>query len=194
MPRAGLSEERVVEEAERLVDEVGLSQLTLGALAERLNVRQPSLYKHIAGMDGLKRSISIRAKREMTNVFARAAIGKSQGDAIRAFSVAYRTWAREHPGRYEAAQRAPVLGDADDEAVSTDVVRIVFDVIGAYGLRDDDAVHAVRIVRSILHGFVTLEAGGGFSLPTDITVSFSHLVVVIGTILSSWNEPTRKVR
>ena len=194
MPRAGLSEERVVEEAERLVDEVGLSQLTLAALAERLGVRQPSLYKHIAGMDGLKRSIAIRAKREMAGVFGRAAIGKSQGDAILAFSLAYRAWAHEHPGRYEAAQRAPVPGDSDDEAVSADVVRIVFDVIGAYDLRDDDAVHAVRIMRSMLHGFVTLEANGGFGLPTDITISFSRLVGFIETILSSWNEPLGKVR
>jgi len=38
MPRAGLSEGRVVDEAEQLADEVGLSRLTLAAVAERLGV------------------------------------------------------------------------------------------------------------------------------------------------------------
>ena len=62
MPRAGLTEARVVAEAELLADDVGLSKLTLAALADRLGVRQPSLYKHVAGMEGLQRSIALRAK------------------------------------------------------------------------------------------------------------------------------------
>ncbi|HJY03666.1 MAG TPA: TetR family transcriptional regulator, partial [Streptosporangiaceae bacterium] len=51
MPRAGLTEARVVDEAEQMADEVGLSGLTLAALADRLGVRYPSLYKHVDGMD-----------------------------------------------------------------------------------------------------------------------------------------------
>ena len=54
MPRAGLNGDRVVDEAERIADEVGLANLTLAALAERLGVRQPSLYKHIDGLAGLR--------------------------------------------------------------------------------------------------------------------------------------------
>jgi hypothetical protein len=44
MRRAGLTQTRVLEEAERMAGELGLSQLTLAGLAERLGVRQPSLY------------------------------------------------------------------------------------------------------------------------------------------------------
>ena len=81
MPRAGLTESRVVEEAERIADEVGLSHLTLAALAERLGVRQPSLYKHVDGLDAVRRSIAIRAKTELADILARAAVGRSGGDA-----------------------------------------------------------------------------------------------------------------
>ena len=56
MPRAGLTAERVVNEAERLADEVGLAQLSLAALAARLGVQPPSLYKHIAGQDEIGRA------------------------------------------------------------------------------------------------------------------------------------------
>ena len=65
MARAGLSEDRVVEEAERMADEVGLQRLTLAALAESLGVRQPSLYKHIDGLPALHRSIAVRARVEL---------------------------------------------------------------------------------------------------------------------------------
>ena len=72
-----------------MADEVGLAQLTLAALAERLGVRQPSLYKHIDSMADLHRSISLQAKHEFGEVLVRAAVGRSGSDAIRAMSHAY---------------------------------------------------------------------------------------------------------
>jgi AcrR family transcriptional regulator len=186
--RAGLTESRVVDEAERIADEVGLSRLTLAALAARLGVRQPSLYKHIDGMAGLQRSLSVRGKNELAYVLARAAVGRERGDAIVSISHTYREWALEHPGRYAAAQCAPAPGDADDAAASQAVVQIVTDVLAGYQLRDDDAIDATRGLRSALHGFVTLETGGGFGLPVDIDRSFERLVCGVVTALSTWTE------
>ena len=54
---------RVFSAAAVMADEVGLSKLTLAALAERLGVRQPSLYNHIDSMAGLHRDIAVTAKR-----------------------------------------------------------------------------------------------------------------------------------
>lgn len=186
MPRAGLTEARVVDEAERMADEVGLSRLTLAALAERLGVRQPSLYKHVDGMDALRRSLAVRAKDELADVLARAAVGRERGDAITSISHAYRAWALEHPGRYAAAQRAPKPGDAEDQEAGLAVVQIVADVLAGYQLRDDDAIDAIRALRSTLHGFVTLESGGGFGLPLDVDRSFERLIRGLITALSQW--------
>jgi AcrR family transcriptional regulator len=188
LPRAGLSEERVVDEAARLADEAGLSGLTLAKLAERLGVRQPSLYKHIEGMAGLQRSISLRGKAELAEVLGPAAVGRSGGDAIHAMARAYRGWALDHPGRYEAAQRRPAPGDAEDEAVSAAVVRICADVLTAYDLQGDDAIDAIRAFRSTLHGFVSLELLGGFGLPVDIDRSFDRLVSGMVVALAGWSD------
>ena len=106
MPTAGLTEARVIDEAEQMADEVGLSRLTLAALADRY----PSLYKHVNGMDGLQRGIAIRAKNELAGTLARASVGRARGDAITSLSHAYRNWALQHPGRYAAAQRVPTPG------------------------------------------------------------------------------------
>ena len=82
MPRAGLSTARVVEEAEAVADEVGLSRLTLAEVAARLGVRVPSLYKHVDGMDALVRGVSVRAKAELGDVLARAAVGLTTREAL----------------------------------------------------------------------------------------------------------------
>lgn len=193
MPRAGLSETRVVEEAERIADEVGLSSLTLAALAQRLEVRQPSLYKHISGMDGLQRSIALRAKSELAAVLGQAAVGRARSDAIVSMSHAYRAWALKHPGRYAATQRAPVKGDVEDEQASGSVVRVAFDVMAGYELHDDDAVDAIRALRSALHGFVTLEAGNGFGMPVDVDRSFDRLVAGLATAFAAWSEDGARV-
>jgi AcrR family transcriptional regulator len=116
----------VIAEAERLADEVGLEQMTLTALAERLGVRQPSLYKHIASLDGLRRGIALAAKTELAATLARAAVGQARGDAIHSMSKAYRAWARRHPGRYAAVQRVPVAGDAEDMAAGAAILDVPF--------------------------------------------------------------------
>lgn len=187
--RAGLSELLVIEEAERLIDEIGLSSLTLAALAARLGVRQPSLYKHIEGTDGLLRSISIRTKEEQAHVLARATVGRGRADALRAVADAYRAWALEHPGRYAAGLvSAPTPGDVEDEAAGLSVLEVITDILAGYELADDDAIDAARALRSALHGFVTLESSGGFGLPVDIDRSFRRLVDGLDTAFSSWTE------
>ncbi len=186
MPRAGLTTERLIVEAECMIDDGGLRQLTMAALAARLGVRQPSLYKHIDGLGALEHHVTVRAKAELGDVLGRAAIGRSQGDAIAAIARAYRVWAREHPGRYEAAQLAPLPGDVEDEAASHRVVSVVAAVIEPIGLRGDDAVDAIRTFRSALHGFVSLEAASGFGLPVNVERSFERLVEALTTVLLSW--------
>jgi AcrR family transcriptional regulator len=187
LPRAGLSEERVVEEAEQLSDE-GLP-VTLAALAIRLGVQAPSLYKHVAGADDLQRLVSIRARTQLADVLTRATVGKAGGDAVEALAWAYREWATAHPGRYASTLRAPVADDEADLAVSSRAIQVIFDALAGYGLRGDDAIDATRIIRSTLHGFVSLGAAGGFELP-DLDRSFARLVAMLQQSLAGWNAVT----
>ena len=189
MPRAGLTPDRVVAAAELLIDENGPDTLTLAALAENLGVRQPSLYKHIDGLPALHRTIALRAKTELADVLARAAVGKSRDDAVRALASAYRSWAHQHPGRYQATLRAPDPDDPDDQAASTAAVTVVLDVLAGYQLHGADAVHAARTLRSALHGFVSLEAAGGFGLPHSLDDSYHRLVQTAITALTPDQPP-----
>lgn len=162
--------------AESLADDVGLPNLTLAALARSLGVRQPSLYKHIEGLPALERAISLRAKADLAGVLSRAAVGQARGDAVRSLAATYRTWALHHPGRYSALVRAPDPADREDVAASQQVVSVVIDVLAGFGLAGEQAIHAARALRAALHGFVSLEAAGGFGLPVDVEESFMYLV------------------
>jgi AcrR family transcriptional regulator len=187
VPRAGLTEARVIDEAEQMADEVGLSRVTLAALADRLGVRYPSLYKHVDGMDGLQRGLAIRAKNELAVTLARATVGRARGDAIVSLSRAYRNWALKHPGRYAAAQRVPAPGDTEEAAADWASVEIIGAVLAGYDLRGDDAIDATRVLRAALHGWVTLETT--FVHPASIDRSFGRLVQGLATALASWAGP-----
>ena len=174
--RVGLDHATVVEAAAKLVDEEGLDQLSLGRLAERLGVRTPSLYNHVAGLPGLKHDLAIYCLRDLLGLITRATIGKSRAEAIVALADAYRSYAREAPGRYALTQQAPAPSDPELLTVAQQVVDVVRAVLAPYRLSEEDAIHAIRGLRSIVHGFISLEVGGGFGMPIDQDASFHWLI------------------
>lgn len=173
--RAGLDHSSVVEAAAKLVDEEGIEQLTLGRLAERLGVRTPSLYNHVAGLPGLKHDLALYCLRDVFDRLTRAAIGKSRADAIFAFANTYLSYARETPGRY-AFTLAPDPDDQEVQILAKQLVDAVRAILAPYNLNEEDTIHAIRSLRSIVHGFILLEASGGFRMPVDPDASFHWLI------------------
>jgi AcrR family transcriptional regulator len=185
--RAGLDQATVVEAAAKLVDEEGIEQLSLGRLAERLGVRTPSLYNHVAGLPGLKRDLALYCLRDLLDRTTHVTIGKSRAEAIVALADAYRSYARQTPGRYTLTQQAPDPGDRESQAVAQQVVDVVRAILAPYRLSDEDAIHAIRSLRSIVHGFISLEGAGGFAMPVDLDASFHWLINVF---IAGLDRPT----
>ena len=100
--------------------------------------------------------------------------------------TAYRAYALAHPGRYGYVLRAPAPGDAAWEAAAAEILSVLDDVFAGYGITGADAVDAARFVRSVLHGFVSLELGGGFGMPQSVDASFRRLVAATNRALSDW--------
>lgn len=188
--RAGASLDRaaVVHAAAQLADTVGLEGVTLATLAAKVGVQTPSLYNHVAGLPGLRRELALLGLRELGRRMERAAVGRSGDDALVAIAQAYRAYAREHPGVYAATQRAPEGDDPAWAAAGAEVVGIVLAVLAGYGLEGDDALHATRALRSLLHGFASLETMGGFGLPLDLDESFRRLLVLFIAGLSATSD------
>ena len=176
MPRAGLSTAAVVAAAAEIADAEGLDRLTLARVAATAGVRTPSLYNHVESLDDVRRRVALLALRDLADALRDAAVGRAGDDALAAMADAYRAYARRHPGRYAATQRAPVEGDEEMRTAAAGAVDVVLAILRGYGLEGDDAIHAARAVRSALHGFVTLETGGGFGIPVDLDESYARMV------------------
>lgn len=186
--KAGLTRTAVLEAAAALADEHGLDALTLAALAARLGVTTPTLYHYFPGLPGLRRELALLGLRDLEVTLGRAVMGRAGADALRALADAYRAYVNEHPGLYAATVRA-VPEDAELAAAQTRVVEIALRALDAYHLSPDDAIHAVRMLRSITHGFATIEVAGGFGIPLAVDETFRRLV---GGILSTLDANTNR--
>lgn len=178
-PRAGLDPGAVVQAAAALVDAEGLESLSISRLAHSLGVKAPSLYNHIGGLPGLRRELALAGHRQLARRLSEAAIGRSWPEALLAVASAYRACIKEHPGIYAASLRASANQEnPDDELVQAEahLLQLVMRIIHTFGLSGDDAIHAARGLRSLVHGFTTLEMAGGFGLPLSLDESFQRLV------------------
>lgn len=188
MPRAGLTPARVVAEAAAVADEVGLDQLTLAAVAERLGVRLPSLYKHVAGLAGLHRELALLGLGELAPALGRGAMGRTRRDALAGIAHAYRAFATDRPGLYAATLRAPSPDDEELTAQAQEVLEVAFALTRSYGLDGEDAIHAIRILRSAMHGFVTQHAAGAFGMPESVDDTYDRLIELLDVAFTSWGS------
>lgn len=184
MPR-GLTQEQVVERAAGLADAEGFESLTLAALAGRLGVRTPSLYNHVDGLPDLRRRLALRGLRELAEHLRDATLARGRDEGLLALAIAYRSFASEHPGLYQALQQAPAAGDDERAAAAAAVLEPLLAVLRSYGMEGDDAIHAARGVRSAVHGFAELERAGGFGIDLDLDESYRLLVATLGAGLRS---------
>jgi AcrR family transcriptional regulator len=178
--KRGVTVEDVAAAAAAIADAEGLDGLTLAAVSARVGVRSPSLYAHVAGLDGLKRVLALRAAAELAEVLHAASRGAEGLAALRAIAHAYREFARDRPGLYAAAQRAVRPGE-DDElyAALAAVIVPVLAAVTAAGVATEDRIHMTRAIRCALHGFVELEAASGFGMPESVDESFDYLVELV---------------
>jgi AcrR family transcriptional regulator len=174
--RRGLDGAQVVDAACALADAEGLDAVTLARVAAALEVRTPSLYNHVDGLDGLRRGIALRGAAELTDALRDASVGRSGEDALRAIAHALRGYAHAHPGRYAASAIAPPDHDEPRQNAGAEAIAVIAAALRGYDLDEESRIHAIRGLRAAVHGFVSLELAGGFGMPVDVDASFERLI------------------
>nr|WP_269778595.1 TetR-like C-terminal domain-containing protein [Microlunatus antarcticus] len=137
-------------------------------------------------MADLGHRIAVLAATELGDALRDATQGRAGSDALSAAAKAMRAYVREHPGRYAAGNSVAPGGPDDPLGPAIDRMLGSFSaVLRGYGLEPDVQVHALRTLRSALHGFAVLEAEGGFRFATDVDESFALLVRLLDQGLRS---------
>ena len=186
MARAGLTADRLTQAAAELADEVGFENVTVSALARHFGVKDASLYSHIRNAHDLRVRVAVQALAELADRVAESLMGRSGKDALVAFANAYRTYAREHPGRYTATQMAL---DPDTAATSaagkhSEMTRAL---LRGYDLWEPDQTDAIRMLHSTFHGYVSLETAGAFHhTPRPVDASWSRALDALDSLLRAW--------
>jgi AcrR family transcriptional regulator len=183
--RVGIDKDAVVRAAAKIADDHGWDALTLARVAKKLRIRSPSLYNHVGGLEGLRRELKLLALRDLNVALSRATIGKSRDDAVRGLADAYRAFVKRRPGTYAATMVTAPKNDPAMEAAASNIVETILSVLSGYGLDRREGLHAIRALRSTVHGFAALEIAGGFGIPLDVDKSFEWLVSALLAGLSA---------
>ncbi|WP_102261568.1 TetR/AcrR family transcriptional regulator [Mesobacillus jeotgali] len=176
-PKIALDKNTIMIAAAELANVHGSEYVTLAMLAKKLNIKSPSLYNHFDGLPGIKREMAIFSLQKLYISLEEEAEGKAHGEeAVLALSQAYLTFARTNPGLYEFALSAPAPSDEQVHEAGKKIVELVVSAIGPFDLSDEEAIHAVRGLRSLMHGFASLEQRRGFGMPLNLDESYQLAV------------------
>lgn len=186
MARAGLTADRLARAGAELADEVGFDQVTVSALARRFDVRAASLYAHVRSSDDLRTRIAQLALAELADLAAAALAGRAGKDALTALANVYRDYALAHPGRY-AATRFRLTPQEAASGAGPRHAEMTRAVLRGYDLAEPDRTHAVRLLGSVFHGYVSLELAGGFSHSSpDAQESWERSLDALDALLRNW--------
>ena len=174
--RPRLNRATVIDMAAVIADAEGIDAVTLSRIANDAGVKQPALYKHVAGIEDLWTQLSLRARDLLVARLIDAIRGLTREKAVMATAHAWRAFVQEHPGLYSATDRVPSIGDADIELSLTRVVSALTSTLDGYVLTPAQRAHCARTLRSSLHGFCVLEKDNGHPEPFALDSSLKQLV------------------
>jgi RimJ/RimL family protein N-acetyltransferase len=169
-PRA----KEIVSAARELLEDEGLDALSMRALADRLGMRAPSLYKHFADKQALEAVIVSEALIEFGEAIDAAVAVADAEEPLLALGAAYRRFAHQHPHLYRLMTERPLQREQLLPGTEERGARPLRDAAGG----DPDLARAVW---AFAHGMTNLELNGRFPPGADLDAAWSR---GLGAVLS----------
>lgn len=166
------STEAIVAAGRVILEESGPASLTMQAVASRVGVRPPSLYKRVRDRDALLTAVAEAAIDELGSRLHTAGADAADADTARSdlthLAEVYRAFAHEHPESF----RLMFTASAPVEALhrtSEPVLRASAALVG-----EADALDAARLFTAWATGFLQMELSGAFRLGGDVGQAFDY--------------------
>lgn len=174
--KRNLTKEKIIEAAFVLADEIGLDQITFQKIAEKLNIKYPSLYNHFTNIEELKIKMTVYFLSNLNSRLMERLIGKSGETAVREFAYVYREFAFENKSGYRLYMNIPSTEDDEVKRLSKEINAIIHKILAFYSEDETLVIHKSRELRSFLHGFVSLSSHGYFQNPVNLEESFKLMI------------------
>ena len=176
----------ILDTARKLLEVDGIDQLSLGKLAEALEVKAPSLYRYFASKTALLQAINTATITDLISALG-AAIDRVSDDPttrIMSMALAYRAFAHAHPAAYALAYSAAPpdirVAEARAEAMVLPLQALMAEISGA-----DQSLAALRGALALVHGFVMLEFAGQFRRGGDLSATFE---LAVAAYIHGWQD------
>ena len=167
MYHKGVTRELVIKTAVELAEEQGWSNFSMNQLAQRLEIRTASLYKHVSGLDDVITEIGMFALASHKEAQLKAIEGLHGPDAVRALANAYRAYTAEHPELYRIIFAMHKMSNETMENHAYMIPEPILQALDGFGLDLPEKKHWQRILRSYMHGFIAQEEAGYFRYYTE---------------------------
>jgi AcrR family transcriptional regulator len=181
--RARTSRAEIMAAGRELLEAGGLDAVTMQAIAERVGVRGPSLYKRFASRDDLIAAIGTSVLEELRRELEPfGTLEPAHG--LRALAAAFRSFALDHPRAYELIfMRLP--SDSRPERGRIALAAAPLLELSERLVGPDRALEAARVVTAFATGFVSMELSGAFRLGGDVDEAYRYGVDLIVAALAA---------
>jgi AcrR family transcriptional regulator len=180
--------DEIIAAGRAILESDGLARLTMQAVADRVGVRAPSLYKRVRSRDDLVRLIAEATVRDLGDRLAAVGTGGDPRRDLAALTRTLRAFAHECPAGYRLVlapnpdTARPGL-DSISRAVAP-VMRVAASLAG-----ERHALEAARTVTAWANGFISMELAGAFNLGGDIDRAFEFGITCLGDALAGQASP-----
>lgn len=152
----------IVAAGRELLEEAGPTGLTMQAVAARVGVRAPSLYKRVKDRDALVSAVAAAVVDDLAERLDAA------GDDLSLLASTYRGHAHAQPEGFRLMFTAAVPLESLDRAAAP-VLRAAAALVG-----EEDALDAARLFTAWATGFLQMELAGAFRLGGDVDRAFDY--------------------
>lgn len=176
----GLNKEIIVDTAKELIEGNGFDEFSMRKLADRLEVKTASLYTHIESMEALFTEVGLSALKQQRDCLLEA-IGEKHGDsAVSALAESYRCFALEHTELYKLIMQMPSGNDEVLKEAAAMTAEPFMRVLCDYDLSEECRMHRQRLLRAMMHGFVSEELAGYFShYPVSVEEGYEEAIACV---------------
>ncbi|MEV1320507.1 TetR-like C-terminal domain-containing protein [Micromonospora arborensis] len=161
----------IVRAGQDILESAGLSGLTMQAVADRVGVRAPSLYKRVRNRDDLVRLITEATVRDLGERLAAIGAGTDPRRDLAELARAFRAFAHARPRGYQLifAPRPDLTGPSTEALTHAvePVLRVAANLAG-----EAHALNAARTLTAWANGFISMELAGAFKLGGDIDQAY----------------------
>ncbi len=184
----------IVRAGRDILEADGMAGLTMQAVAARVGVRAPSLYKRVRNRDELIGLITEAVMRDLGDRLApiaaeladvretRSPQAAGADRALAAIARATREFAHAGPAGF-----ALLFGPRHDPerptaAITTATVEPVLTVVAAFA-GEENALNAARVFTAWAYGFLSMERAGAFNLGGDVDEAYEFGIAALGRAL-----------